>query len=92
MRHRLGDGKTCFMSYVGRLFGVDGAFRLVIVGIDRGDLGRGNFEDIRKDIEELRGGKRFNQHYKGVVRTAAAILGSTGDYCREKCEIAWDAQ
>lgn len=86
-----GDG--CRMSYVGRQYGsisMDNGFRLVIVGIDHGAKGRWTFEECREELEHWvqKGGFPFNQHYRGVVRTAAAVFGSSGDYCRTNCTKA----
>jgi hypothetical protein len=92
----LDRGAGCLMSYVGRQYGRNAtgetgeAFRLVIVGIDHGEPEGGTFEKCRADMEKCyqEGGKNFNPHYKGVVKTAAAIFGKTGEYCREKCRTS----
>lgn len=87
----LPPGDTCMMSYVGRRYGssVPGEeFRLVLVGIDHGEKVWGTFEDRRNRVEgDHQNGcaSYFRAHYKGVVRTAAAIFGHTGDSCRRKC-------
>lgn len=84
-------GDTCMMSYVGRRYGssVPGEeFRLVLVGIDHGEKVGGTFEDRRNQVEDHHQNgcaSYFRSHYKGVVRTAAAIFGRTGDYCRQQC-------
>jgi hypothetical protein len=88
--NKLQSGKGCLMSYVGREFGVDsgdGAFRLVVVGIDHGEPSGGNFDESREGLEKWyqKGGCDFNQHYRGVVKTAAAVLGSVGEYGRQMC-------
>lgn len=86
-----GDG--CRMSYVGRQYGstsIDDGFRLVIVGIDHGAKGRWTFEECRDELEHWfqKGGCSFNPHYRGVVKTAAAVFGNSGDYCRTNCTKA----
>jgi hypothetical protein len=92
----LDGGKTCQMSYVGREYGsaVSGkAFRLVIVGMDHADSNSGetngkDFVECQSAIEDCYYGSdtnKFNPHYAGVIRTAAAILGQTGQYCMENC-------
>lgn len=86
----LGSGKTCMMSYIGEQFAsnVPGEkFRLVLVGIDHGEPEGATFEQRRKGIEDWyqKGGNNFNPHYRGVVKTAAAVFGSTGDCCRRMC-------
>jgi hypothetical protein len=97
---RLEYGKTVVMSYVGRQYEdplVDGGqLRLVIVGIDHGKKGLKEaeffgFKERRLEIEEYRDltrpeeERRFRQHYGGVVRTVAAILGRRGLGCLEAC-------
>lgn len=84
---KLDHGNNCMMSFVGREFGVNGTFRLVVVGMDHGDPEGGSFEDRRAGIEDWyqKGGCKFNPHYKGVVKTAAVFFGSAGDYCRRMC-------
>lgn len=89
----LPGGAGCMMSYVGSKYGSDAVgeeFRLVIVGIDHGDSIGGNFDKRRTGIEGnyQDGGKNFNQHYKGVVKTAAAVFGESGNYCRQNCTKA----
>jgi len=83
-------GSGCLMSYVGREYGssaLDDGFRLVIVGIDHGGKGGGTFAERREEVEGYHqlGKWKFNPHYKGVVKTIAAVFGRTGDYCRENC-------
>lgn len=83
-------GGGCQMSYVGRNYGVDivgGPFRLVVVGIDHGEKGGATFDECRTRMEKYYqvGGKHFNPHYKGVVKTAAAVFGTTGEYCNKSC-------
>src|SRR5712691_9110336 len=72
--NNLCEGKYCSMSYVGRHFGADGAFRLAVVGMDHGEEFAADFEDRRSGIEKTyqKEGGDFNSHYEGVVRTAAA--------------------
>ena len=82
-------GKTCMMSYVGRQYEQDG-FRLVIVGMDHGDPEGADFEVRREQIEgsfQVRE-EDFNFHYQGVVKTAAAVFGARGNYCRGNCTRA----
>ena len=81
------------MSYVGSHYGSRTAgevFRLMLVGLDHGDRGGADFEEIRAGIEDWyqNGGKNFNPDYKGLVKTAATIFGSTGHYCRQMCAAA----
>jgi hypothetical protein len=82
------SGKHCMMSYLGReyLNGND-SFRLAIVGIDHAERESGSFEDRQRVIEYWyqSGRARFNQHYKGVAKTAAAVLGAEGAYCLRNC-------
>jgi hypothetical protein len=50
--------------------------RVVIVGIDH-EHGHHDYQERRDEILGYqRGQPNFNQHYRGVVKTAAAILGS----------------
>lgn len=89
----LWKGNGCLMSYVGRNYGsnaIDGGFRLVVVGIDHGERGGGTYEGRRAGIEEYHQGssRPFNPHYRGVVKTAAAVFGDTGEYCRQNCTKA----
>lgn len=91
-RPPLDRGNTCLMSYVGREYGepVSGkAFRLAIVGLDHGNgkYGGHDFAERQQGIEESYYDDRqvFNPHYKGVIRTAAAILGEAGHYCLANC-------
>jgi hypothetical protein len=81
----LQGGKGCCMSYVGPNYGED--FRLAIVGMDHGDFESFTFEGRREGIQNcyVRKRKKFNQHYAGVVKTAASILGKSGDHCRVHC-------
>jgi Uracil DNA glycosylase superfamily len=91
---KLDGGKTCLMSYVARDYGEPvsgGPFRLVIVGIDHGWRGdkTEDFGGCQRGMEEvLYGGgqgKNFNPHYRGVIRTAAAVLGQSGRHCLGAC-------
>jgi len=88
-------GRTCMMSYIGIDFGAmysGKPFRLAIVGMDHGESAGGDFAERQSSIElyYYNGRNKFNQHYRGVIRTAAAILGEAGqhclDACKEKCE------
>jgi hypothetical protein len=87
----LNVGDTCSMSYVGKDYGkpIDGKpFKLVFVGIDRGFKGGGeDFADMQSGGESAFYGTetKFNQHYLGVIETAAAILGQAGQYCQNHC-------
>lgn len=81
----LQGGEGCCMSYVGPKYGE--GFRLAIVGMDHGYFDSATFEGRRDGIQDcyVNKQKKFNQHYAGVVKTAAAILGKSGDHCREHC-------
>lgn len=86
-------GKGCQMTYIGRHYGSGAAgevFRLMLVGIDHGEKGGADFDECRRGIEcwYQDGGKNFNPDYKGVVKTAATIFGSAGQYCRQMCTAA----
>ena len=90
IQNALSGGDGCMMSYIGRLYGseaTDRRFRLVLVGIDHGDAIGGTFAERREGIEACyqNGRKRFNSHYRGLVKTAIAAFGNSGDYCRQKC-------
>jgi hypothetical protein len=80
------SGKYSSMSYVGREFGT--GFRLAIVGYDHGETYGHNFAQARSGIVNYyqNGGEDFNQHYKGVLETAAAVFGSEADYCGRMCK------
>lgn len=82
------NGKHCTMSYVGREFGSPTSFRLAVVGMDHGDQNAEDFEKRRLGIERYyqNGGCEFSQHYAGVVKTAAAVLGAAGDRCGGECK------
>ena len=88
-RLSLDGGRTCHMSYIGREYGQ--TFRIVLIGMEPVSEGDyfvyEDFAKCRKGIEEFfYGGKeRFNPHYQGVIRTAAAALGDEGRYCGETC-------
>ena len=79
------------LSYVGPVFGITGPrpIRLAIVGMDHGDNDCGSYSDRTDSIIGcyLDRGERFNPHYRGVVRTAAAFLGQIGAQCAEDCWI-----
>jgi hypothetical protein len=82
------NGKHCMMSYVGRDYGAPGISpRLALVGMDHRDQGRGDFADRRSEIEHFyqNRGCRFDPHYVGVVKTAAAVFGSSALRCQEAC-------
>lgn len=86
----LDGGKTCTMSYIGRQYGASVAgrtFRLVIVGLDNGDPDSGNFVQRQEGFEDwyYKQQEDFNQHYAGVIRTAAAVWGQAGRHCWENC-------
>ena len=77
-------GDTCMMSYIGRRYG-DTPYRLAIVGMDHGEHDGGDFH-VRSDRIEAASYQQqgaFNQHYRGVIKTAAAVLGEEGRFCRE---------
>jgi hypothetical protein len=74
-------------------------FRLMLVGIDHGEHEEGvlgaNYDEMRettriKGIEDWYqvGGERYNSDYRAVVKTAATILGKSGQSCRLACEAA----
>jgi hypothetical protein len=77
------------MSYIGREYGQ--TFRIVLVGMEPVSEGsKFEYEDFskcRKGTEELfyEAKEQFNPHYRGIVRTASAVLGDQGTYCRETC-------
>jgi hypothetical protein len=92
----LDRGNTCQMSYVGREYGelelmANKPFRLVIAGIDAGanyeERNLESFSECQENIETYfyGTGTHFNSHYRGVVRTAAAILGEAGKNCLDHC-------
>ena len=85
--HR-GDG--CMMSYSGRHY-ADGAreeaFRLMIVGLDHGEHGFASYRGRQSSIEGyyVYNTNKFNSHYAGVVKTAAAVLGQEAGNCGADC-------
>ncbi len=92
----LKSGYTCTMSYVGREYGeaelvTNKPFRMVIVGIDPGanyeEEELWGFIESQKGIEKWFYGSetKFNQQYRGVIRTASAILGAAGKHCLDHC-------
>jgi hypothetical protein len=89
--------RTCLMSNVGRLY-YEQAFRLVTVGMDHRD--RDNWGDFKKRQSGIENWfyhekHRFNEHYAGVIRTAAAVMGRTGEFCLANClttEKKWGGQ
>jgi Uracil DNA glycosylase superfamily len=89
-------GKSCTMTYIGRQYGhpISGsAFRLVIAGMDHGGVKLPDQPDYvdftarRTEIESAYyvGKTKFNPHYRGVIRTAAAMMGRAGNHCLEEC-------
>jgi hypothetical protein len=82
------NGKNCMMSYVGRKYRKDGIFPLVIVGLDHGDRCKASYDQRRTGIEShfQQGAGAFNDHYAGVVKTAAAILGGAAQRCARDCD------
>jgi hypothetical protein len=87
---RLGPGTGCQMSYVGRRYAPEedpAAFRLVVVGMDHGEKSCGDYEVTQYGLERAYqvGEGDFNQHYRGVVRTAVAVFGDGAAYCRANC-------
>jgi hypothetical protein len=92
IHERLQGGSGCQMSYVGCGYGANtDSFRLVIVGMDSGEgedkVGK-DFDAARMSIEGWyqKDGCPFNPHYQGVVKTAAAIFGSSGQNCARLCD------
>jgi hypothetical protein len=88
---QLWGGNGCMMSYIGCRYGSTSSghgFRLAIVGMDHGEATGENFSTCRSNMEKVYqvGGGNFNPHYKGVVKTASAVFGNTGAYCRENCQ------
>lgn len=83
----LQKGETCLLSYIGSEYGKGEKTRLVIVGMDHGDTISGDYHERTKGIEEwyYAKGNKFNDHYSGVIRTAAAIFGELGEYCLDHC-------
>ncbi|WP_424140426.1 uracil-DNA glycosylase family protein [Roseomonas chloroacetimidivorans] len=86
----LGPGTGCQMSYVGQHYAPEedpADFRLVVVGMDHGEKSCAGYEATRDGLDAVyqEGGKNFNPHYKGVVRTAIAIFGDGATYCRANC-------
>lgn len=86
----LNRGNTCLMSYVGRQYGdgTQSTFRLAIVGMEHRSYDPvGSYEDRRDGIESYYQVEKhdFNQHYRGVVKTAAAFLGAAGKFCETNC-------
>jgi uracil-DNA glycosylase len=88
----LDGGRSCSMSYLGKEYAEfelspNKAFRLVIVGIDPGANYEQGGENENKGIEDWYYGTatKFNPQYRGVMRTAAAILGGQGKYCYDHC-------
>jgi uracil-DNA glycosylase len=67
------------MSYVGVRYAMNLSARIVMVGKDHGCGGCADFHGRRQKIREYQSPQnkqKFNAHYRGVVRTAAALLGS----------------
>lgn len=92
VKNALWQGNGCKMSYVGRQYGLLGKndeFRLVLVGIDHGERDGATFEKRRAEVEgyHQKGNERFNPHYQGLVKTAAAVFGCYGDYCQSNCKF-----
>lgn len=90
---RLGPKQNVLMSYVGARYGDDigGApFKIVMVGIDHGEATSENYDRCRDGIEAhcQKGGRAFNQHYAGVLKTAAAAYGSAASQCASECAKA----
>jgi hypothetical protein len=91
---KLSKGKGCHMSYLGRRYGEklgDLEFRLMFVGIDPGEREKSfTFQETRDGKEGIEtlypiSGCRFNQHYEGIAKTAAAVFGEAGARCRRDC-------
>src|SRR5947208_1044164 len=81
----LRGGEGCCMSYVGHRYGRD--FRLAVVGMDHGEFDSSTHRQRQEGIQNVyvRDGNEFNQHYAGVVKTAAVILGKSAVHCRLNC-------
>src|SRR5579859_4770858 len=82
----LNRGNTCTMTYIGRDYGnlvADESFRLVIIGKDHGYSTEPEDFLRRRSVIEQPG--KFNPHYKGVIKTAAALYGHAGQHCFNKC-------
>jgi hypothetical protein len=82
----LNRGNTCSMTYIGRGYGnlvADKSFRLVIIGMDHGYSTEPEDFLRRQSVIEEPG--KFNPHYRGVIKTAAALFGSAGQHCFDKC-------
>lgn len=85
---------TCAMSYIGERYSrqdtIDAEPKLVIPGIDHGEPSGGGttYQRGREHIKSvyINEGQAFNQHYQGVVKTAAAFLGRGGDHCSVNCK------
>jgi hypothetical protein len=75
------------LSYVGNDYKKQNDTRLVIVGMDHGENISGDYEERTQGIEQWYYIDKylFNPHYKGVIRTAAAILGTEGQQCWKIC-------
>src|SRR4051794_15190502 len=70
-------GEGCMMSYVGRRFSAgtpEATFRLMIVGLDHGRHGFASYRGRQQGVEAdyVYNTNPFNDHYAGVVKTAAA--------------------
>jgi Uracil DNA glycosylase superfamily len=88
INHELGKGEGCCMGYIGRDYGR--GFKLVFVGIDHGEFDPfSGLQENRQWIEENYIGRpmefRFNQHYVGVVRHSAMLLGHPACQCQREC-------
>jgi hypothetical protein len=91
INQELREGEGCCMSYVGPHYG--NGFRLAVVGMDHGDFEPATFEIRQRGILKcyIEDRKKFNPHYAGVVKTAAAVLGKSGTHCQTFCTKSCDS-
>lgn len=82
-------GAGCMLSHVGLRIEETGQSvpRLAIVGMDHGENDCGSYTERTLGITDIyiSRGEPFNDHYQGVVRTAAAFSGSFGAECDQGC-------
>lgn len=79
-------GDSCSMSFVGPDYETMRA-KVACIGIDHRDNVSSNYLERTNGIlnHYQANGCKFNPHYQGVVRTAAAFLGGFG----EQCNACW---
>jgi hypothetical protein len=89
----LGRGNNTQLSYICPNYGAK-SIRLAIVGIDHGDQEACDYQARTSGILAHYRNRRnyFNAHYRGVVKTAAAIYGQEGSNCAHNCMNACSAQ